>query len=635
MSEPRNELQRINWSECFPFTRVFGTFKLAIHPGKLGLALAAVLLTLLWGGFLDLIWFSKHQPIGPEVNAFWQVSDIDAWRQAARNSAAQDLRAACQSVGAGKALPAKLEARLANKPGEAIADALAEVKEQYQKALDDLQDKLKDKDKESEEEVDEAAAVAALARPYHLACQKIRSRAPQGVFCSFLDYQATVGKQLLEAARGLNFANGLTAVITSRTSPSDVQADLGAIGVANPVLALGRPGGLTEIRSGSKGFGVLSCVVLSIRGWQWMVLEHFWFLLLFSLPTLLIWSLFGGAICRMAALNVARDERISPKTALAFARRKLVSFFTAPLFPVLLIVGIGVFLFLGGLVTAVPGIGEILGGVAMGLALLGGFLIAAVVTGAVGGGWLMWPTIAVEGSDSFDAISRSYSYVYARPWRAAFYVAVGTVYGAITYLFTRFFILVVLKASRLFVGFGMWMADRPGTGNPGATKIDTLWPAPSWSDLKPASVPIGMENWDAVGAFLVCIWVTIAVALLCAFLASFFLSGSTIIYYLLRREVDATDVEDVYLEEEEGEEAPFDVSEAADREDRTTESESGPLPEAPSCTCTETGPAPSVATEPPPVTPPEPERPQEPELPPAPEQTETQEPSEPDEAGGQ
>ena len=38
--------------------------------------------------------------------------------------------------------------------------------------------------------------------------------------------------------------------------------------------------------------------------------------------------------------------------------------------------------------------------------------------GTVGGFGLMYPTVAVEGSDSFDAISRSFSYVFARPWRS-------------------------------------------------------------------------------------------------------------------------------------------------------------------------------------------------------------------------
>ena len=60
-----------------------------------------------------------------------------------------------------------------------------------------------------------------------------------------------------------------------------------------------------------------------------------------------------------------------------------------------------------------------------------------VLLGTVGGFNLMYPTIAVEGSDSFDAISRTFSYVYARPWRMLFYTLVAIVYGALCYLFVR------------------------------------------------------------------------------------------------------------------------------------------------------------------------------------------------------
>ena len=40
-------------------------------------------------------------------------------------------------------------------------------------------------------------------------------------------------------------------------------------------------------------------------------------------------------------------------------------------------------------------------------------------------GWpLMWATISTEGTDSFDALSRSYAYVFQRPLRYLFYVVV-------------------------------------------------------------------------------------------------------------------------------------------------------------------------------------------------------------------
>jgi hypothetical protein len=137
------------------------------------------------------------------------------------------------------------------------------------------------------------------------------------------------------------------------------------------------------------------------------------------------------------------------------------------------------------------------------------------------------------------------------------------VYGAICYLLARFFVLLGLKAARVFVGAGMGLTYRPGAGAAGASKIDVLWPAPTWADLQPARPPFGAEGWDPLAGWLVGIWLAIVIALLCAFVSSFFLSGSTAIYYLLRREVDATDFEEVFFEDEEDEDRGFDVPEAA------------------------------------------------------------------------
>src|SRR5207244_3596506 len=102
-------------------------------------------------------------------------------------------------------------------------------------------------------------------------------------------------------------------------------------------------------------------------------------------------------------------------------RSKFGSFVAAPLFPaVLLLLGMFV-LFLGGLIGAIPWAGELLVGILFFLPLLAGFILALLLIGAIAGGWLMYPAIAVEGSDTFDAFSRAYNYLYARPWRTAFY----------------------------------------------------------------------------------------------------------------------------------------------------------------------------------------------------------------------
>lgn len=517
------ELQRINWSACFPFVQLFRTFRLAVHPSKLALLLAAVLLTAIWGRLLDGLWSTRSQPLAGELNYAWQKSDLAAWR--AREIAAwpQVFHEACDPL---KVRLPEGQPRLLDDPAAEFDSVLDDIRAAGKIEVETLRSRLRNDTQKSEQA--KAQEIAQAAQKYIEAIAKIEAVAPRGVFRSFVDFEHLVGRQAASAAIGLAFTTGFTDVLNRELPPT---------------------------AGGFQSFGVLACLVLALRGLQWLVCQHFWFAVLWGLPVLAIWALFGGAVCRMAALNVARDERPAPRAALAFAGRKLLSFFAAPLMPIGLVLAPGIVLAVGGLLMSIPGIGEIAGGLLMGLPLAAGLLMAAVAIGGLAGAPLMWPTIAVEGQDGFDAISRGYSYVFAKPWRAAFYAAVLTVYGAIVYLLVRFFVLLAMKSARLFLGAGMSFLDRPATGSAEASKIDVLWPAPTWGQLLGERVSFGAQNWESGGAFLIGLWLSILVALLCAFAASFFLSGSTIIYYLLRREVDATDIEEVYLESEEEEEA--------------------------------------------------------------------------------
>ena len=58
-------------------------------------------------------------------------------------------------------------------------------------------------------------------------------------------------------------------------------------------------------------------------------------------------------------------------------------------------------------------------GITLVVVLVGGLVVMLLTLGILGGFNLLYPTMAVEGSDSFDALSRSFAYVYARPcaWR--------------------------------------------------------------------------------------------------------------------------------------------------------------------------------------------------------------------------
>ena len=186
------------------------------------------------------------------------------------------------------------------------------------------------------------------------------------------------------------------------------------------------------IGGGSVTQGMLNFLVY---GPSWAISQHPVFFSIYGLFFLAIWSIFGGAIARIAAVHVARDEKISIRQALRFSTSKFLSFLSAPVIPMLIVLIVGLIVAVGGFLTNIPFIGPILVGALFFLALAAGFVMTLVLLGLIGGFNLMYPTIAVEGSDSFDAISRSFSYLYARPWRLAFYTLVAVVYGGLTYAF--------------------------------------------------------------------------------------------------------------------------------------------------------------------------------------------------------
>ena len=60
------------------------------------------------------------------------------------------------------------------------------------------------------------------------------------------------------------------------------------------------------------------------------------------------------------------------------------------------------------------------------LPLLAGLFMAVLLVGLFFGFPLMWATISAEGTDAFDALSRSYAYTYQRPLLYALYsIAAG------------------------------------------------------------------------------------------------------------------------------------------------------------------------------------------------------------------
>ena len=291
--------------------------------------------------------------------------------------------------------------------------------------------------------------------------------------------------------------------------------------------------------------GVAANIGEYFKAIEWAIKYHWIYCIIFFAITLAVMSVAGGAICRISALQFARDERPGLTEALRYGTQKFINFFTAPLVPVGIIIFIGAFIFLLGLLGNIPRVGELMIGIFSPLVLLGGTLIALVSIGIIAGFNLMYPAVAYDGSDCFDAISRSFSYVYSRPWRMGFYGTVAGVYGAICYSFVRFFAFLILWVSHQFLQFGILVKNSEQV-----SKLTAIWQEPRFTNFGLSGS--NAANWsESVAAFLIYLSALVIVGLVVSFVISFYFSANTIIYSLMRNKVDNTAFEDIYTYSEE------------------------------------------------------------------------------------
>ena len=281
---------------------------------------------------------------------------------------------------------------------------------------------------------------------------------------------------------------------------------------------------------------------------EWAFMYHLIYSSVFFAITLAVSSVAGGAICRMAALEFAQNERPGLMESLRFGCTRFRSLFAAPLTPIVIVALIGSSILLLGLLGNIDYAGELLVGLFMPLVLISGMLMMLVVLGALGGINLMFPTIAFENSECFTAVNNSFRYVFARPWRLGVYTAVALVYGGISYALVRFFVFGLLLTCYRFLQLGFLE---------GNLKLERLWAEPRFESL---FTPVAVETsvWtERVGAFLIHTGVMSVVGLMAAFVVSYCFSANTIIYALIRNRVDGTDLSQVASVYEDDDEDDF------------------------------------------------------------------------------
>lgn len=266
------------------------------------------------------------------------------------------------------------------------------------------------------------------------------------------------------------------------------------------------------------------------REQSWPALARMWTELLWSLG---VWSVFGGAIARLAALEFATKNRASLWSGFSFALKRFLSFFAAPLLPIAAILALWACCAIGGALGHIPYVGETIVALLWGLGFCAGLLIVLIAVATCGGWPLMIAGIATEASDGFDGFSRSFSYLYGRPWLFVRSVALAIVIGAVTtVVIEQATALVVMTTDRTASTF-----HQSDTGNVGRIMVTGVQITYRLA-----------EATDLTGA-LVIAWHGVLFLLAAGFSASFFWSAATVIYFLVRLADDGTKLDEIWVDE--------------------------------------------------------------------------------------
>ena len=292
----------------------------------------------------------------------------------------------------------------------------------------------------------------------------------------------------------------------------------------------------------------------------------FWVDLVGGIWTLGVWGFFGQAIHRITSLRIARDEGLSLKAGVGFS---IKNFVTIALCPLIVAVAIGIFFgcnALAGAFLSIPVVGGILAVLLVPLAMISTLLILLIAIGGAVGLPLVGAAAAWERNGSLDAISRAFSYIFARPlqffWNYFLIFLMTTVILTAGGHFERILLksmdtlalssstsLILNTPARLDAGdpdyaklssenktLAATLDEKTGhDARPFASDFQAVVHAP-WSDKIQTFVFWLLLAVIRFGVYAVAIW--------------WFFGATTSVYADLRADVDGTEEDEIYLEEE-------------------------------------------------------------------------------------
>lgn len=260
--------------------------------------------------------------------------------------------------------------------------------------------------------------------------------------------------------------------------------------------------------------------------WAICIVDVFWLLL--------VWAFVGGVITRIAVVQIGREERIGLKEAFCFVRGKFISYLMSPLF-VLVACAVLSLPIMGISALLNFDVGVMFAGVLWVLVVIAAIAIAVLLTGLCFGWPLMWPTISAEESgDVYEATSRSFAYTFQAPLQYFGFALLTCAIWVPGVVIVQSFAVLVEQVVFTVAGItgGTTMQDVQQFIETGATGNES--PA--------GMVALGINIIGGIH------WIGHVVA--DAFCISFFFCSSAGVYLLLRRFVDQTEIDEIFVVDE-------------------------------------------------------------------------------------
>ncbi len=244
---------------------------------------------------------------------------------------------------------------------------------------------------------------------------------------------------------------------------------------------------------------------------------------------LIVWGFFGAMITRIAVIRIGRGEKIGLKEAMADVRKKYISYVMSPVFVLVSCFVLSLPVVLISLLLNFD-IGVLLASVLWIVAIVASIGVSVLLTGFFFGWPLMWPTIsAEEDGDVYEATSRTFAYTFQAPIQYLFYVSISLAIWVPSVMlvqnFTSLAEQVVFSGMNVAADEGQLIQDYLT----GKVSLD------------------GQSQIFIMGANIISGLHWFAHLMADAFCVGFFFASFSGIYLLLRRFVDHTPLDEVFV----------------------------------------------------------------------------------------